>query len=368
MASSGPAATRTVSSSMPLGDVTNVVQRTHIGGHNATKAAKRARSPARAPLARAPRRRLGAAENLANAANDENADTNASGEGGRPPARVEQQPPVPMVADRSQAQLFNTSSDPQLVSEYAVEIFQGLEVRQYGTMADPDAVEDQAEICYRMRAILIDWMIEVHMKYTLKRETLYLAVNLVDRYLSKRQLPRKDLQLVGLSALWIAAKFEEIYPPDLAEFTYMTQHSVTSAAAIRMENVMLTTLQFQICAPTVATFLSREQQLHPRSALHGSLVEFALELAMLEVDMLEHAPSQLVIAAYRLADTLLAKRVPGEAVREPRLVSQAEQALADDLKAIVKTARGAHKKLGIDTVIRKFSQEKYASVALLDFD
>lgn len=69
----------------------------------------------------------------------------------------------------------------------------------------------QPDINPKMRSILIDWLIEVHRKFELTPETLYLTINIVDRYLSVKTIPRKELQLVGISAMLLASKYEEIW-------------------------------------------------------------------------------------------------------------------------------------------------------------
>ena len=75
----------------------------------------------------------------------------------------------------------------------------------------------------RMRAILLDWLIEVCEVYRLHRETFYLAVDFIDRFLSlSPSVPKNRLQLIGVSCLFIGAKIEEIYPPKLQEFAYVT--------------------------------------------------------------------------------------------------------------------------------------------------
>ena len=68
-----------------------------------------------------------------------------------------------------------------------------------------------------MRAILIDWLVEVHMKFRLVPETLYLCVNIIDRYCSIQEVRRSQLQLVGVTALFLACKYEEIYPPEVRD-------------------------------------------------------------------------------------------------------------------------------------------------------
>merc|ERR1719420_2732549 len=109
-----------------------------------------------------------------------------------------------------------------------------------------DYMDKQTDITGKMRMILIDWLIEVHMMYRLHPETLHLTVNLIDRYLSKKQITRKRLQLVGVAAMFIASKFEEINPPELHDWVYITDNAYTKDDVLMMECTMLATLSFQI--------------------------------------------------------------------------------------------------------------------------
>ena len=83
----------------------------------------------------------------------------------------------------------------------------------------------QTDINASMREILVDWLIEVHLKFKLLPETLYLTVNLIDRYLEKQNVLRNKLQLVGVTAMLIASKYEEIYPPIVTDFVYITDNA-----------------------------------------------------------------------------------------------------------------------------------------------
>jgi cyclin B len=78
-----------------------------------------------------------------------------------------------------------------------------------------------------MRAILVDWLVDVHAKFKLVNETLFLTINLIDRFLEKTLVSRKNLQLVGVTCMFIATKYEEIYPPDLKDFVYVTDKAYT---------------------------------------------------------------------------------------------------------------------------------------------
>ena len=81
-------------------------------------------------------------------------------------------------------------------------------------------MKKQSDINERMRAILIDWLVDVHLKFKLLPETLYLTINMIDRYLDKEVITRRKLQLVGISAMLISSKYEEIYPPEIKDYLH----------------------------------------------------------------------------------------------------------------------------------------------------
>jgi len=85
----------------------------------------------------------------------------------------------------------------------------------------------QTEITSRMRGILIDWLVNVHLKFKLLPDTLYIAVNLIDRFIERKHVVREELQLVGSSAMFIASKYEEIYPPELNDFVFICDNLYT---------------------------------------------------------------------------------------------------------------------------------------------
>lgn len=103
----------------------------------------------------------------------------------------------------------------------------------------------------RMRAILLDWIMEVCEVYHLGRTTYYLAVDYIDRFLTIRPMtPKTQLQLLGVTCLFIAAKLEEIYPPKLSEFSYVCDGACTEkeilSCEVRLLNVKLTNIFFAV--------------------------------------------------------------------------------------------------------------------------
>ena len=87
-----------------------------------------------------------------------------------------------------------------------------------------------------MRGILIDWLVNVHLKFKLLPDTLYIAVNLIDRFIERKHVLREELQLVGSSAMFIASKYEEIYPPELNDFVFNCDNLYTKEQILDMES------------------------------------------------------------------------------------------------------------------------------------
>jgi G2/mitotic-specific cyclin-B, other len=88
-------------------------------------------------------------------------------------------------------------------------------------------MDQQPHITERMRSILIDWIIEVHFQFKLKVESLFLTVNLIDRFLEKQVVTKENLQLVGVCAMLIACKYEEIWPPLIKDYIHISDNAYT---------------------------------------------------------------------------------------------------------------------------------------------
>ena len=127
--------------------------------------------------------------------------------------------------------------NPQLCAEYATDIYEALKQTENipGTLPEAGYMKKQEDLNEKMRAVLIDWLVEVHLKFKLQDETLFLTVNLIDRYLSVAQIQREKLQLVGVASLLIASKYEEIYPPIVNDFVYITDNAYKREEILAME-------------------------------------------------------------------------------------------------------------------------------------
>jgi len=235
-------------------------------------------------------------------------------------------------------------------------------------LAVADYMDRQPDITAKMRMILMDWMIEVHLKYRLRPETLHLTVNLVDRYLSKVDINRKRLQLVGVVAMFIASKFEEITPPELKDWVYITDNAYTQDDVLRMECSMLQVLSFEIVVPTAAHFFDHFGAVNTCSPSHLSMAQYILELGLLDMRMLQYSASHVVAAAVMLSNEIW-KRSPVWPDSMSQATRHSEQALrhcAEELRQLWHADKaGAGGQL--QAVHKKFSLAQYHSVATMSF-
>lgn len=137
---------------------------------------------------------------------------------------------------------------------------------------DPRMLSNHPGIQPRMRAILLDWLIEVCEVYKLHRETFYLAVDYLDRYLSSNiKISKTRLQLIGITCLFVASKVEEIYPPKIGEFAYVTDGACTESDIVQQELILLSALKWSISPVTIIGWLSVYMQLNCNNRTPQSL-------------------------------------------------------------------------------------------------
>ncbi|XP_037531528.1 cyclin-A2 [Nematolebias whitei] len=187
--------------------------------------------------------------------------------------------------------------------EYAAEIHKYLREMEMKTRPKAGYMKKQHDITNSMRAILVDWLVEVGEEYKLQNETLYLAVNYIDRFLSSMSVLRGKLQLVGTAAMLLASKFEEIYPPEVAEFVYITDDTYTKKQVLKMEHLVLKVLSFDMAAPTINQFLTLYFCHHSVAKRVESLALYLSELSLVDSDpFLKYLPSETAAAAFVLAN------------------------------------------------------------------
>lgn len=209
---------------------------------------------------------------------------------------------VPPIKDNQTVDIF---TEP----EYFQDIYVYLKENEIKHMPKSKYMDKQTDITHSMRSILVDWLVEVGEEYKLQTETLHLAVNYIDRFLSYMAVQRTKLQLVGAAAMFIAAKYEEIYPPDVAEFVYITDDTYNKRQVLRMEHLVLKVLGFNLSVPTTYLLLNKMVEMCPVDEYEeddkekvAALAAYLSELALVDGEtFLKFPPSQTAAACVALS-------------------------------------------------------------------
>lgn len=254
-------------------------------------------------------------------------------------------------------------NDPQRVSEYLQDIYEKLgrdeEACASGRLTD-DVPQDWDP---EMRAAVVDFLVGVQVQFGLKTETLFLAVNLLDRFLNAKPVKRGDLQLVGVAAMFVATKFEEIDPPDVRDFVHVTSQACTKEEIFEMEVAMLNILGFGLCRPTAPHFVERYQYADRCSEVHRHLMQYVLELSLLDVRMTKYTPSHQATAAALVSSSMLQLRPVWQAdvARQAEIAELSVRRCARDMCALLQSAeRSPHQ-----SVRDKFMKEEHHRVAAM---
>lgn len=247
--------------------------------------------------------------------------------------------------------------------EYAKEIIVHLKQLEQVNRAKHSYLKQQQDITSTMRSILVDWLVEVSEEYKLHTETLYLAVNYTDRFLSKMSVLRGKLQLLGTAAMYIAAKYEEIFPPDVAEFVYITDDTYTKQQVLRMEHLILKVLNFHMNAPTANCFLLHFLRYCKSDSKTEHLARYLAELTLVEAEpFLEYVPSEIASSALYLSMYILGKKWTSEtSALTGYTPAQLEKCIRDMHKCMQNAP--AHPQQAIQ---EKYKQERYSYVSTIE--
>ncbi|KAI0264671.1 cyclin-like protein [Gloeopeniophorella convolvens] len=197
--------------------------------------------------------------------------------------------------------------DPMMVSEYVTEIFDYLKVVEQTTLPNPNYMDSQKDLAWKMRGILTDWLIQVHTRFRLLPETLYLAVNIIDRFLSARVVSLAKLQLVGTTCMFLAAKVEEVIAPSATNFLYCADSSYNEAEILQAEKYILKTLEWNMGYPNPIHFLRRVSKADEYNVQARTVAKYLLEIQCVEWRLIAAPPSLLAAASIWLARFVLGK-------------------------------------------------------------
>lgn len=193
------------------------------------------------------------------------------------------------------------ANDTVMCSEYVSDIFDYMKAIEKHTMADENYMESQPHLAWRMRGILSDWLIEVHTKFRLLPETLFLAVNIIDRFLSIRVVEVAKLQLVGITAMFIASKYEEVISPSIQNFSYVADRGYDEDQILRAERYILSSLGFNLSYPNPMNYLRRISKADRYDTTVRTFAKYLVEISIVDHAFLKYSPSLLSAAAMYFA-------------------------------------------------------------------
>jgi len=193
------------------------------------------------------------------------------------------------------------SEDPQLAPVYASDIYQYL-LNYEAILSVPKNYLQDKKFSYKLRTVLVDWLVQVNHRFQLMQETLYTTVDVLDRYLAVADdVEKKNLQLVGVTAMHIASKYEEMYAPELTDYVYVSDNSITKEQVIQMEMKMLKAIKIKLGKPNCLNFLRRNSKAGEVEPKHHFLAKYLMELSLVDYHLSHIYPSRIGAAALCLS-------------------------------------------------------------------
>lgn len=207
-----------------------------------------------------------------------------------------------------------------------------------------------------MRPYLVDFIVEIHQTFRLRPETLFLTMNIVDRYVSKRIVYKRHFQLVGCAALLIAAKFEDAKDkvPTVSELSQMCCSAYDESAFTQMEGHVLSTIGWVLGFPTPEAWLRISSVLQTADAKTQSIARFFMEASLFHRDFINMMPSKLAAGSL-----LLARHIAGQ------VTSQSESQEAITAAQVIDTYMMEHISELSEILVKKYSYSHLANASTL---
>ncbi|XP_076644294.1 G2/mitotic-specific cyclin-B-like [Halictus rubicundus] len=255
---------------------------------------------------------------------------------------------------------------PALVSIYSNDIYEYLRTLESKYHVKKGYLTGQ-EVTPKMRSVLVDWLIEVHQQFRLLQETLYLTVAIIDRFLQAfHSIDKKNLQLVGVTAMFIASKYEEMYSPDISDFVYITDNAYSKEEILQMEMLIVKTLDYSLGRPLPLHFLRRYSKAGKALAVHHTMAKYFLEQCLVHYEMCHYSPSLLAAAAIYLAFLIIDNNDKDKVVWTNTLARYSTYTKDDVLPVVRQTASiiiNADKSK-YQAVRKKYAQLKYKRISV----
>lgn len=196
--------------------------------------------------------------------------------------------------------------DPFMEPDYSIEIFDYLRELEQKYSVDPTFIEQiQADLTWDDRKDLIAYVVKLQHKFRSTLETLYLTVNIIDRFLSKVEVSVSKLELIAITCFFIAAKYEEVYPPTMRHLIKISSNQFTSDVIREAERFIITTLNFELnfCGPM--SFLRRVSKADNYDLKIRTFAKYFTEITLLDHRFIGSPQSWIASGATYMAGKLL---------------------------------------------------------------
>lgn len=182
--------------------------------------------------------------------------------------------------------------------EYLEEVYQNLllDENNFYKKINPNYMANQTSVTFKMRAILVDWLIDVHYRCGMKKKTLFNCIYIIDAFLSKKFVDKKNLQLLGMAALLIACKESEIIFPSLNVILAFSENAYSKEELLGMERKIIKELNFDILAPTAEEFYEINAQFFNFLDEQKYLGEYFLDSSLIDSNFLKYRQSTVAVA------------------------------------------------------------------------
>ena len=249
--------------------------------------------------------------------------------------------------------------DPVMVVEYSRDIFKYMNDLELKYRPHSNYMKFQTDLRWSYRSVLINWIVEVHEHFQLLPETLYLTINIMDRFLSKKIVTLNRFQLVGATALFIAAKYEEVNCPTLKDMLYILDNQFTMDEIVVAERYMIDTLNFELGWPGPMSFLRRLSKADDYDYDIRTLAKYFLESTIVDPRLLAAPPSWLAAGAYFLSKIILDDE--DWSLKHVYYSGFTRKQLIPLVNAIVENCRDARNRL--PSIRKKYSSTDYCCCA-----
>ena len=198
-----------------------------------------------------------------------------------------------------------------LLDDYGEDIFKNIKKDERMNVCDYSSkdlfrLQDKKFINARNRGIIFQWLVKNNHKWKLNDDTIFMAMNILDRYISKYKVENSEFQLVAISSYLIASKYEDIYPPYIDELSQICNFIYTNDDIIRKEYEILSGLNFDILYNSSYKFLTFLHSIADKENMQlFYLAQFILELSLENIEILEYSQSKRACAALFLAKKIM---------------------------------------------------------------